>query len=85
MLAVIDHSDTNGDKVCDVCAEQLATAPDTDNNGNTAPGTENTDNEPLSTGAIVGIAAGSAVTGAGGVALIWIAIKKKWLARLFRR
>ena len=78
-INVAAHSDADGDGKCDVCAYD----PDGASGGNSGGGAG------LSSGAIIGIAGGSAaVVGIGGFSLVWFVIKKKkWsdLISLFKK
>lgn len=83
---IASHADTNNDEKCDVCGYPMPVTRGESgtNEGNANDG--NTDeNDGLGTGAIVGIAAGSAaVFGVGGFSLFWFVIKKKSWADLLR-
>ncbi len=93
------HTDSNNNGKCDTCEYQMSTTPDNPDNPNNTPDNPNntpddpgttppadnppTDDGGLGTGAVVGIAVGSAaVAGVGGFALFWFVIKKKSFADL---
>ena len=72
----LGHNDKDENGKCDSCGTKIS-AGSTDTPSASEKG-------ELSTGAVVGIAAGSTVTGVGGVTLAWFAIKKKWFLKLFK-
>ena len=86
----LEHIDTAPvDHICDICGEVVSVCEDDDSNGHCdlcgedlnpdpTPDNDESEEKPLSAGAIAGIVAGSTtVAGAGGFSLVWFAIKKK--------
>ena len=81
-----EHSDSDGDGKCDVCAYELPKEDGNEPDSPTVPDATDGGKDGLSGGAIAGIVIGSiagvAVVGVGGFALFWFVIKKKSFADL---
>ena len=76
--AKTEHTDSNGDGKCDVCACVIKSdIPETPGVNDTPPTVGGDDNGDNSNGAVIGIVAACVVLAGGGFSLFWFVIRKK--------